>query len=197
MIYVIVRRGWRIMNKLLGFLKDIFKCAAIGIIISFIVMIISWGTGYISYKRDMSIFKRDLKPEMEGNDIRRVQMLLKKGGYFTDDITGKFDDKMDKALMLFQEMNNLPVTGNILRSDFELLSKKVHLYNRVKNAAYYVSALGLMLSAAFFITRDGTRPLIYNDEWRKHFVVLNLALVIMFISFTIGISAMIFQGLVH
>ncbi|MCX7904935.1 MAG: hypothetical protein N2486_10560 [Caloramator sp.] len=71
------------------------------------------------------------------------------------------------------------------------------VFNGVKNSLYYIGILILFLSAAFFVQRDATRPLNYEDEWKKHFKVLNLGLVILFIGIAINIVGMVIQNLIE
>ena len=67
------------------------------------------------------------------------------------------------------------------------------LFNFIKNNLYYIGCFGFLISAAFFIQRNATRPLKYQDSWNKMFSKLNLGLVIMFISFFICLYGMIIQ----
>lgn len=71
------------------------------------------------------------------------------------------------------------------------------VFNGVKNSLYYIGIITLFLSAAFFIQRDATRPLNYEDEWKKHFKVLNLGFVILFIGIAINVAGMIVQNIIE
>ncbi|MDO6353697.1 hypothetical protein Q3V94_01175 [Caloramator sp. CAR-1] len=71
------------------------------------------------------------------------------------------------------------------------------VFNGVKNSLYYIGILILFLSAAFFIQRDATRPLNYEDEWKKHFKVLNLGFVILFIGIAINVAGMVIQNIIE
>jgi hypothetical protein len=67
----------------------------------------------------------------------------------------------------------------------------------IKRTLYYTGMLGLGLSVGFFIQRDATRPLLYNDEWKKRFSVLNLGFVIMLVSLFICIAGMVVQNYIE
>ncbi|KRQ87125.1 hypothetical protein ABG79_00923 [Caloramator mitchellensis] len=67
----------------------------------------------------------------------------------------------------------------------------------IKNALYYVGIFTLFLSAAFFMQRNATRPLEYEDEWKEHFKVLNLGLVILFIAIAITTTGMLLHFIIE
>lgn len=55
----------------------------------------------------------------------------------------------------------------------------------IKRVIYIVGGLGLFLSAGTFAQRDGTRPLVYNEQWKKYFKTMNIGVVFLFISFSV------------
>lgn len=63
----------------------------------------------------------------------------------------------------------------------------------IKNSLYYIGCFGFLISAAFFIKRDGTRPLHHEEQWKKHFHRFNLGFVVMWISLFICIFGMLIQ----
>ncbi len=63
----------------------------------------------------------------------------------------------------------------------------------IKNSLYYIGCFGLLISAAFFIRRDATRPLKHEDDWKKLFYKFNLGFVIMWISLFVCIFGMLIQ----
>lgn len=67
------------------------------------------------------------------------------------------------------------------------------IFDGAKNVLYFAGSLGLFLSAGFFMKRDGTRPLVYKDKWKKYFKKLNIGFVIMFVSLSIIIMGIIIQ----
>ncbi|MCR1898445.1 hypothetical protein NSA47_05500 [Irregularibacter muris] len=71
--------------------------------------------------------------------------------------------------------------------------KDISLFGFIKNALYYIGCFGFLISAGFFIQKNATRPLTYQDAWNKMFSVLNLGLVIMFVSLFICFYGMIVQ----
>lgn len=62
---------------------------------------------------------------------------------------------------------------------------------------YFAGSLGLFLSAGFFMKRDGTRPLVYKDQWKKYFKKLNIGFVVMFISLSIIVAGVIMQYIIE
>lgn len=72
-------------------------------------------------------------------------------------------------------------------------SNMLAVFNFIKSSLYYIGSFGLFISAGFFIQKNGTRPLSYNDKWREHFSKLNLGLVIMFISLFMCFNGMVIQ----
>lgn len=71
------------------------------------------------------------------------------------------------------------------------------IFELIKRFLYYIGMLGLLLSCGFFVQRDATRPLIYNDEWKKYFKQLHLGFVIMFINLSLCLIGMIIQILIE
>ncbi|MDF2672105.1 MAG: hypothetical protein K0R09_370 [Clostridiales bacterium] len=55
----------------------------------------------------------------------------------------------------------------------------------IKRVLYVIGGLSLFLSAGAFAQRDGTRPFIYNEQWKSHFKILNIGFVILIISFSV------------
>lgn len=72
-------------------------------------------------------------------------------------------------------------------------SNDISLLNFIKNNLYYVGSFGLLISSGFFVQKNATRPLKYQDSWNKMFSKLNLGLVIMFVSLFICFYGMIIQ----
>lgn len=52
----------------------------------------------------------------------------------------------------------------------------------IKNGLYYTGSFGLLLSAAFFVQKNGNRPLDFQYEWRQHFKRFSLGFVVLFVS---------------
>lgn len=69
----------------------------------------------------------------------------------------------------------------------------IDILEGVKRMLYYIGGLGLLLSAAFFVQKDGIRPLVYDKEWKHYFSIMNLGFVILFMNLTICIIGMILQ----
>lgn len=69
----------------------------------------------------------------------------------------------------------------------------IEILDGIKRMLYYIGGLGLLLSAAFFIKKDGIRPLIYDKEWKRYFAIMNLGFVIFFMNLTICIIGMLLQ----
>lgn len=68
--------------------------------------------------------------------------------------------------------------------------------NWIKRVIYIVGGLGMFLSAGSFAQRDGTRPFIYNDQWKNHFKILNIGFVILFISFSVVVWGIMVHNLI-
>lgn len=62
---------------------------------------------------------------------------------------------------------------------------------------YFAGSLGLFLSAGFFMKRDGTRPLVYKDQWKKYFKKLNIGFVVMLVSLSIIVIGVIMQYIIE
>lgn len=77
------------------------------------------------------------------------------------------------------------------RGDFSII------LNWIKRATYIVGGLAMFLAAGAFAHRDGTRPFIYNDEWKAHFKILNIGFVILFIAFSIVSWGMMVQNYIE
>lgn len=58
-------------------------------------------------------FSRDLYPNMTGVDVKKAQYLLKKAGYYKDEVSGVFDGETKKAVISFQRDKKITQTGNI------------------------------------------------------------------------------------
>ncbi|GFR35669.1 peptidoglycan-binding domain-containing protein [Thermobrachium celere] len=56
-------------------------------------------------------FTRNLSQGMTGDDVKKLQYLLKSKGYYTDDITGTYDLKTKQAVIKFQKANGILQTG--------------------------------------------------------------------------------------
>lgn len=69
----------------------------------------------------------------------------------------------------------------------------ISLLNFIKNNLYYVGCFGFLISSGFFIQKNATRPLTYQDSWNKMFSKLNLGFVVMFVSLFICFYGMIIQ----
>jgi hypothetical protein len=67
----------------------------------------------------------------------------------------------------------------------------------IKRVVYFIGGLGLFLSAGAFIQREGTRPFVYNEEWKAHFKIFNFGFVVMLISFSVIVCGMIVQNLLE
>jgi hypothetical protein len=63
----------------------------------------------------------------------------------------------------------------------------------IKNNLYYIGCFGFLISSGFFIQKNATRPLKYQDSWNRMFNKLNLGMVIMFVSLFICLYGMIIQ----
>ena len=85
--------------------------------------------------------------------------------------------------------------GLIIGIIFAIIHKgnMISIFEGIKKAIYYIGGLGLLLSAAFFVQKDGIRPLVYDKEWKKYFSVLNVGFVIFFMNITICIIGMFLQ----
>lgn len=66
----------------------------------------------------------------------------------------------------------------------------------VKRVIYIIGGLGLFLSAGAFAQRDGTRPFIYNEQWKTHFKTLNIGFVILVISFSVVVWGMMIHNFI-
>ena len=53
-----------------------------------------------------------LRPGMRGDQVRALQLALKRGGYFPDEPSGLFDTQTQQAVKRFQRDNWLPADGN-------------------------------------------------------------------------------------
>ena len=53
-----------------------------------------------------------LRPGMQGDQVRALQLALKQGGYFPDEPSGLFDTQTQQAVKRFQRGNWLPADGN-------------------------------------------------------------------------------------
>lgn len=58
-------------------------------------------------------FTRVLAENSKGDDVKKLQYLLKKNKYYNGDITGTFDAATKQALMKFQKDNKLPADGGL------------------------------------------------------------------------------------
>lgn len=63
----------------------------------------------------------------------------------------------------------------------------------IKNNLYYIGCFGLLISSGFFIQKNATRPLKYQDSWNKMFSKLNLGMVVMFVSLFICLCGIVIQ----
>lgn len=63
----------------------------------------------------------------------------------------------------------------------------------IKNNLYYIGCFGFLISSGFFIQKNATRPLKYQDSWNRMFSKLNLGMVVMFVSLFICLYGMIIQ----
>lgn len=66
----------------------------------------------------------------------------------------------------------------------------------IKRVMYIVGGLGMFLAGGAFAQRDGTRPFIYNDQWKAHFKILNIGFVILFISFSVVVWGMMVHNFI-
>jgi hypothetical protein len=98
------------------------------------------GDGGDSDEPQVPNFKRVLKftiPNMQGEDIRIMQLQLKKKGYgknFIDKYLGIFGEKTDDAICDFQRVVGLPMTGIVDEKLWELLFEE-HNYKIYKVVA--------------------------------------------------------------
>jgi hypothetical protein len=69
----------------------------------------------------------------------------------------------------------------------------MNLFGYIKNCLYYTGCFGFLVSVGFFVQKNATRPLVYQNEWRKIFYRLNLGFVIMFIGLMICMVGMLIQ----
>lgn len=67
----------------------------------------------------------------------------------------------------------------------------------LKDSLYYIGCFGFLISIGFFMQKNATRPLKYQDQWNKMFSKLNLGFSIMFISFFICLYGMAIQLIVE
>jgi murein L,D-transpeptidase YcbB/YkuD len=58
-------------------------------------------------------FSRDLYKGLTGDDVKKAQYLLRKKGCYTGDITGIYDDRTKRAVIVFQQDNGITPTGKI------------------------------------------------------------------------------------
>lgn len=99
---------------------------------------------------------------------------------------------MKKSLYFLQDILRCMVVGFAISLGLSIISGLILLiifgtnaalvFGWIKSINYFVGAMGLLLSGGFFMKRDGTRPLIYKDEWKKYFKQMNIGFVVMFIS---------------
>ena len=87
------------------------------------------------------------------------------------------------------------VVGLISGIIFAIIHKgnMLSTFEGIKRMLYYFGVLGLLLSAAFFVQKDGIKPLIYDKEWKQYFSVLNIGFVIFFMNITICMIGMFLQ----
>ncbi|MEI6378760.1 MAG: peptidoglycan-binding protein [Candidatus Falkowbacteria bacterium] len=57
--------------------------------------------------KQVNVFKRNLTVKMSGDDVKALQTLLASDGTYAGKVTGTFDDATEKAVMKYQEKNNL------------------------------------------------------------------------------------------
>ena len=69
-------------------------------------------------------FDRILKTNSKGEDVKKLQYLLNKKGFYNGEITGKFGVETKKALVKFQEENNIiPADGILGKETADKLTK--------------------------------------------------------------------------
>lgn len=59
-----------------------------------------------------------------GSDVLKVQIALKKLGYFHDWASGKFEDNLKKSIVKFQKSNNYTVTGTVNKNLFDNIMQR-------------------------------------------------------------------------
>lgn len=66
----------------------------------------------------------------------------------------------------------------------------------IKRVVYIIGGLGLLLSGGAFAQRDGTRPLVYEEQWKTHFKALNIGFVFLIISLSVVVWGMMVHNLI-
>jgi peptidoglycan hydrolase-like protein with peptidoglycan-binding domain len=56
---------------------------------------------------------RDLYPGYTGDDVKKVQYILKKAGYYDGEITGEYSEKTKEAVLKLQKEKSIRLTGNV------------------------------------------------------------------------------------
>lgn len=69
--------------------------------------------------------KETLKPDMNNEDIKNLQIMLQGVGLSPERTDGYFNSKTELAVKAFQRMNNLPVTGEVDKETAEKLEKAI------------------------------------------------------------------------
>ncbi|MBP1157768.1 MULTISPECIES: S41 family peptidase [unclassified Paenibacillus] len=69
--------------------------------------------------------KEILKPDMNNEDVKNLQIMLQGLGLSPERMDGYFNGKTQLAVKAFQRMNNLPVTGEVDKETAEKLEKAI------------------------------------------------------------------------
>lgn len=110
---------------------------------------------------------------------------------------------MKKILYFLQDILKCVVVGLVISLGVSIISGIILLiifgtnaamvFGWIKAVNYFVGAMGLLLSGGFFIKRDGTRPFVYKEQWKKLFKQMNIGFVILVIGITIIFVGTIIQ----
>lgn len=66
----------------------------------------------------------------------------------------------------------------------------------IKFIIFLIGSLGLLLAGGAFAQREGTRPFIYDEQWKTYFKKLNIGFVILFICSTIILWGVLVYNLI-
>lgn len=92
-------------------------------------MFVTTPAGTVTYSFGRRVLKYIEDNPMSGNDIKLLEIYLKKLGFNVIQPNGKYDVFTVHAVKQFQERYNLEVTGNFRKEDFDKLNEEL---NRVK-----------------------------------------------------------------
>lgn len=76
---------------------------------------------------DLDRILRPTVPPMEGYDVIELQQRLQELGFFSGDITGKYDENTVKWIKIFQKENNIAPTGWVTKATWNALAKDIKI----------------------------------------------------------------------